>query len=96
MEITVNDIKGRLLLKLYEHWCHTRFGTNHETPTPTTMRGFENYLQSAVFTDAPSTSPLHSAWEAYLTGVAAEEPLPFEPQPEGTKRRSRSSPADTG
>ena len=103
-EIAVSRYKqgrcpGRLLLELYEHWCWTRFGTNHETPTPTSMRGFENYLQSVVITEGPSTSPLHAAWEAYLGGMAertaepaAEEPLPFAPEPEVPRRRSRSSP----
>ena len=90
--VTINEIKGRLLLELYERWCFTRFGSSYQTPSPTYMKGFENYLEYTL-SGAPSTNPLHEAWEAYLTGQAAEEPLSFEPEPELPRRRSRRSPS---
>ena len=94
MTIALEDIKGRLLLELYTHWCQGRFG-GYQQPTPTVMGGFENYLQLTILNHSPSTDPVHQSWDAYQAGKATPEPerevLPFEPEepdlPPGVTRR---------
>lgn len=94
--MTIEDIKGRLLLELYTHWCQGRFG-GYQQPTPTVLGAFENYLRGTILNDSPSTDPIHEAWKSYQVGKATPEPerevLPFEPEPE-KPGRSRPPLAD--
>ncbi len=93
MTIAIEDIKGRLLLELYDHWCQTRFG-GYQQPTPTQMRGFENYLETTILTEGPTTDPLHEAWKQYQIREALPpqppdpDTIPFEPVPEAERRPS--------
>ena len=94
MTIAMEDIKGRLLLELYTHWCQGRFG-GYQQPTPTQMLGFENYLERTILNDPPSTDPVHQAWESYQGGKGTPEPerevVPFEPEPVKPRRTRNAS-----
>lgn len=102
MTIAMEDIKGRLLLELYTHWCQGRFG-GYQQPSPTVMGAFENYLRGTILSDSPSTDPVHEAWKQYLGGVnqppdlvaptPAAPPIPDESTDPGspTRRRPRAA-----
>ena len=80
MTIAMEDIKGRLLLELYTHWCQGRFG-GYQQPTPTVMRGFENYLETTILSEGPTTDPVHEAWTQYQVKEAPQPPDLVAPTP---------------